>query len=47
MVYARLHKANYNNDTKVIKLLFKLKVSVNAVIKCNRTPLPLALKKFI
>ncbi|WP_025264391.1 ankyrin repeat domain-containing protein [Wolbachia endosymbiont of Onchocerca volvulus] len=45
MVYAQLHKANYNNDTKVVRLLFKLKVNVNVVTKCNRTPLLLAFKK--
>ncbi|QOD38874.1 ankyrin repeat domain-containing protein [Candidatus Wolbachia massiliensis] len=42
---ARLHKASYNGDTKAVKLLLKLKVDVNAVTKCNRTPLLLAVKK--
>ncbi|MGL9718959.1 MAG: ankyrin repeat domain-containing protein [Wolbachia sp.] len=42
---ARLHKASYNGDTKAVRLLLELKVNVNAVTKCNRTPLLLAVKK--
>ncbi|MGL9718833.1 MAG: ankyrin repeat domain-containing protein [Wolbachia sp.] len=42
---ARLHKASYNGDARTVKLLLKLKVNVNAVTKCNRTPLLLAVKK--
>ncbi len=41
----RLHKASYNGDTKAVKLLLELKVNVNAVTRCNRTPLLLAAKK--
>lgn len=42
---AMLHKASYNVDTKAVRLLLELKVNVNAVTKCNRTPLLLAVKK--
>lgn len=41
----RLHKASYNGDTKAVRLLLDLKVRVNAVTKCNRTPILLAVKK--
>ncbi|WP_375604572.1 ankyrin repeat domain-containing protein [Wolbachia endosymbiont of Anurida maritima] len=42
---ARLHKASHNGNTKTVKLLLKLKVNINAVTKCDRTPLLLAVKK--
>ncbi|WP_168456244.1 ankyrin repeat domain-containing protein [Wolbachia endosymbiont of Ctenocephalides felis wCfeJ] len=42
---ARLHKASYNGDARAVKLLLKLKVNINAVTKCNRTPLLLAVKR--